>query len=180
MTPGPEDQWRPPDPSGNRQPRPGGPGGQANPRPPSRPKWLPWVIVAMLVAIFLFWQTAPGSTPERAKITFGTFQDHVEAGKVAAIKYESSSGKITGKFVDGFNEDGKSEFTTQAQEGGLPDETFALLADKNVDLDYKPETTNWFQLIAVWVIPFALLGLIWWFIARRAQGQMGAVMNIGR
>ena len=25
-----------------------------------------------------------------------------------------------------------------------------------------------------------LIGLIWWFIARRAQGQMGAVMNIGR
>ena len=25
-----------------------------------------------------------------------------------------------------------------------------------------------------------LIGALWWFIARRAQGQMGAVMNIGR
>jgi cell division protease FtsH len=141
---------------------------------------MPWVIVGLIVAIFLVWQATPGTTPERAKITYGTFIERVNENRVSAIKYESSSGKITGKFTQGFTEDGKQEFTTQAQEGGLPDDAYALLEEKKVDLTYKPESTNWIGAIAVWVIPFALLGLIWWFIARRAQGQMGAVMNIGR
>jgi cell division protease FtsH len=141
---------------------------------------MPWVIVGLIVAIFLVWQATPSTTPERAKITYGTFIERVNEDRVAAIKYESSSGKVTGKFEQGFTEDGKQEFTTQAQEGGLPDDAYALLEEKKVDLTYKPESTNWIGAIAVWVIPFALLGLIWWFIARRAQGQMGAVMNIGR
>ena len=32
----------------------------------------------------------------------------------------------------------------------------------------------------MYLLPLLLIGGIWWFIARRAQGQMGAVMNIGR
>ena len=49
MSPSPEDQWRPPEPPG-RPPRPGGgPGGPARP-PTSRPRWLPWVLIGLILA----------------------------------------------------------------------------------------------------------------------------------
>ncbi|HYL52292.1 MAG TPA: ATP-dependent zinc metalloprotease FtsH [Acidimicrobiia bacterium] len=173
----PEDQWRPPEQPG-RPPRTGG-GGTPG-RPSSRPRWMPWVIIGLIVAVFLFWQAAPSSTPQRAKVDYGTFLQDVREKKVASIKYDASSGKIVGQFAPGVTVDGKSEFTAQGPEGGLPDEDIKLLNQYNVQRNYKPRSTDWLATVLVWVVPFALLGLIWWFIARRAQGQMGAVMNIGR
>ena len=43
MSPGPEDQWRPPEPPG-RSPRPGG-----APAPSGRPRWMPLVIVGLAI-----------------------------------------------------------------------------------------------------------------------------------
>src|SRR5262245_14992363 len=172
----PDDQWRPPEQQGpGRPPRPGG-----QPRPPARPKWMPWVIIALIVAILLFWKAAPGTGVERASIKYGDFLALVKQDKVDSINYDASNGKITGQFVKGFTQDGHSDFASQGQPNQLPDADIALLDQHQVSRNYKPRSTDWLATILVWVVPFALLGLIWWFIARRAQGQMGAVMNIGR
>jgi cell division protease FtsH len=176
MSPSPDDQWRPPDQQPNRPPRaPGQP-----PKSSSRPKWLPWVIVGLIIAVFLVWQTSTTSTPDRAKIDYGTFLTHVNDNQISSIKYDASNGTITGQFAKGFNVDGKTEFTTQGQIGTLPDADINTLNTHNVSRNYKPHTTDWWQVILPWLILFVPIGLIWWFIARRAQGQMGAVMNIGR
>jgi cell division protease FtsH len=139
-----------------------------------------WIIVALVVAIFLIWQASPSSTPDRAPIGYGQMMQLVREDKVAKIKYDTSSGKITGDFANGFKQDGKSSFTTQGPEQKPPDIDLTTMAAHGVQVDYKGRSTDWFATVLVWVVPFALLGLIWWFIARRAQGQMGAVMNIGR
>jgi cell division protease FtsH len=128
----------------------------------------------------LVWRAAPGSSTERAELEYGEFRTLVQDDRVDSIKYEASSGKITGKFVKGFEKEGHSEFTTQGQPGALPDADIKLLDDHNVDRNYKPRSTDWFSTVFIWVLPLLLFGAIWWFIARRAQGQMGAVMNIGR
>jgi cell division protease FtsH len=141
---------------------------------------MPWVVVALLIAVILVWQAAPGSTPARANLEYGKFLQLVQDDRVGSIKYEASSGKITGQFVKGFEQDGHSEFTTQGQPGALPDADIQTLDDHNVDRNYKPRQTDWIGTVLVWVLPLLLFGAIWWFIARRAQGQMGAVMNIGR
>jgi cell division protease FtsH len=179
MSPGPEDQWRPPEPP--RTPRPGPPGGGGPGRAPSpRPRWVPWIVVGLLIAVILVWQAAPGSTPARTQIDYSRFLTLVTDSKVDSIKYDASSGKITGAFVKGFTEKGNAEFTTQGQPGALPDADIQTMTQHHVDRNYKPRSTNWFGTVLVWVLPLLLFGAIWWFIARRAQGQMGAVMNIGR
>jgi cell division protease FtsH len=173
MSPGPEDQWRPPE----RTPKNGGGTGT---KPPSRPRWMPYVIIGLVVAIFLVWQAAPSTTPARHELTYGEFMQRVEEKKVDEIKYDSSSGKITGKFRGDFQEDGKSEFSVQGPQNGLPDPDIDTLNANDVNINYKARTTDWIGTLLVWVLPLALLVGLWWFIARRAQGQMGAVMNIGR
>ncbi len=65
------------------------------------------------MAVFLVWKAAPGSTTAQEKLDYGTFLTLVKQGHVSSIKYDSSSGKITGAFSEGFtnNNDGKKEFT---------------------------------------------------------------------
>ncbi len=123
----PEDQWRPPE-----QP-PGRRGREARRAARARPRWMPWVIIGLIVAIFLVWQATPSTTPERAKLDYGTFIQSVKDHKVASIKYDSSNGKIIGKFAQGQNQDGKTEFTTQGPQNTLPDADIKTLNDNQVD-----------------------------------------------
>ena len=67
MSPGPEDQWRPPEPPG-RPPRPGG--GQ---RPTGRPRWMPLVIVGLAVLALLAYTSTTGSSAAKAKIDYSKF-----------------------------------------------------------------------------------------------------------
>ena len=122
MSPSPEDQWRPPEPPGRPPRTPGGGGGPGSPaRPPVRPRWMPWVILGLVLAIFLVWRAAPGTTQPSATLDYGSFLTNVSQGHVKSIKYDGTSGKITGQFSDTFNIDGKKTFTTQGPIGAMPD-----------------------------------------------------------
>lgn len=167
----PEDQWRPPE-SPNRPPRPGAP------RPSPRPRWLPWVLVAALFTGFLVWNAAPGGDGQRLDIEYSDFLTHVEDGRVAQIRYDPESGKITGEFK-GDGVDGKREFETQGPSGSLPDADVALLDQKGVGRNYKPASSDWWGTI-IFFLPVVLIIAFFIWMSRRAQGQMGAVMNIGR
>ena len=96
MTPGPEDQWRPPEPPPGRSPRPGPPGAM---RPGNRPKWLPWVVIGLIVAIFLVWRAAPASTTSSVSLDYGNFltlvgQDALIAEQSRGHARDSLQGRI--------------------------------------------------------------------------------------
>src|SRR5580765_7147646 len=174
MSPGPEDQWRPPEPPG-RPPRPGGP------RTSGRPRWMPFLILGLAVVALLAWQSTTGSTTARARIDYSEFLKLADQGHVASIDYESSSGRITGTLEKGAPTiDGKTSFSTTTKPDGIPDADLTQLKAAGVDINYKPKPSNLVGTILSFVLVIALIGALWWFIARRAQGQMGAVMNIGR
>jgi cell division protease FtsH len=141
---------------------------------------MPWIIVAVLVTLILVWQAAPGGGGGQAEVDYSRFLTLVEQNHVAQINYESSSGKITGEFKGDFQVDGQSKFTTQAQPDGLPDQDVALLTEHNVGRNYKPAPSNWLSSFLIYLLPFVLLVGFFIWMSRRAQGQMGAVMNIGR
>ncbi|MCU1428883.1 MAG: ATP-dependent metalloprotease FtsH [Actinomycetia bacterium] len=174
MSPSPEDQWRPPEPPGrNARPTP--------PRPSTpRSRWLPWVILAVVLVAFLVWRTAPSSTTNQAKLDYSQFLTQVRQGNVAQIKYDASSGKITGEFKPGHAVNGKQTFDADGPQGGLPDTDIQLFYSKGVGLNYKPASSNWLSGLLVFLLPIALLILFFLWLSRRQAGQMGAVMNIGR
>ena len=56
----------------------------------------------------------------------------------------------------------------------------AQIKKKNIDFNYVDDGSNILGDILLWVLPLVLIiGLFVW-MSRRAQGQMGAVMNIGK
>src|SRR4029079_1970673 len=79
MSPGPEDQWRPPEPPG-RPSRPGS--GQ---RPTGRPRWMPLVIVGLAVLALLAYTSTTGSGASKASIDYSKFLQLADEGKVTSI-----------------------------------------------------------------------------------------------
>jgi cell division protease FtsH len=139
---------------------------------------MPWILIAVLVTGFLVWNAAPGGGDERLEIDYSEFRGYVEDGRVSEIKYDAESGKITGEFK-GDGVDGKTTFETQGPSGSLPDADVALLDENGVGRNYKPASSDWWGTI-IFFLPIVLIIAFFVWMSRRAQGQMGAVMNIGR
>ena len=181
--PTPPPGWRPGD--SNRPPErssgSSGPGGSGSGDKPSGSspslRWVPWVVLALIAAAFLV-STLANSGSSKNDLTYSQFTKAVTAGDVKSIEYNKSTGSIDGKYRAPVN--GSNEFSSSGPKDDLPTAMRKLLAENKVDLKYVDTSSNLFTDILLWVLPLLLIfGLFIWF-SRRAQGQMGAVMNIGR
>lgn len=121
----------------------------------------------------MFWLTQrPADNGE--ELTYSEFMTKVRQEQVADITYDNTSGKITGTFVDG-----NEKFHTTGLLR-IPDDDLVLMADHKVDLSAKTPSPSWIESwLPVIMFPILLLGLLF-FWQRRAQGQMGNIMSIGR
>jgi cell division protease FtsH len=136
------------------------------------PKWSPWLLLGIILVLIFGPQLLPG--PDREKIGFEEFITQVNAGKVDEVKLNNTTLGITGSFTDG------AEFSTTAPPGFPNESDRELLRTKGVD--FKPTTpqSNWLVSLIPLLLPFLLImGFLVW-MNRRASGQMGNVMSIGR
>jgi len=120
-----------------------------------------------------------GRTDEsKAELTYSQFQKAVDDGNVKSVEFDPENGTITGEFKT--EQGGKAKFTSSGPNNDFQETEIARLEEKGVNFKYVREGSDILGTILIWVIPFALIiGIFIWF-NRRAQGQMGAVMNIGR
>jgi cell division protease FtsH len=164
---------RPSDLPPGRNPRQGG---QTTPPTPTR--WLPWLIIGALLVGGLFFFNFGRTTESKAELTYSQFQKAVDDGKVKSVEFDPENGTITGEFKTA--QGGKAKFTSSGPNNDFQETEIARLEEKGVNFKYVREGSDILGTILIWVIPFALIiGIFIWF-NRRAQGQMGAVMNIGR
>ncbi|MET0145965.1 MAG: ATP-dependent zinc metalloprotease FtsH [Ilumatobacteraceae bacterium] len=161
---------RPTPSGGNGNPGPDGSGGR---RPGGWPRWTMWVLLGVVALALLLPSLWPSSSGE--KITYTQFMDQVREGQVDSVVINNSSNTIDGTFEDG------SEFTTTG--GGdraLSEADEAELREQNVDIDFKTPGNNWLLSIAGLLLPVLLIIGFFVWMQRRAAGQMGNVMSIGR
>jgi cell division protease FtsH len=159
-------------PSPPSPPEGSGQGGRSpSPSSPGWPKWSLYVLVAAFLGIIILAVSSGGSTGD--EISYSEFRKKVLDDKVASIEFDNASAKITGEYTNG------QEFrTTGFREA--PQEVISLAVEHDVDL--KPKTQGpgfietWFPLL----LPFAFFGFLLWMLNRRASGQMGNIMSIGR
>ena len=178
----PPEQWRPPEPP-SRPPR-SGPGGSRNPLGTGpRNRWAPWVVGGLMVVAVMVFLSGSLQTkdPDTAEITFGELTEAVRDDRIEQIVFDPDSRVLTGEFKTDRDEDGATKFKSAAPGDTLPDAFLALADEQGVDLEGKPRDQGSVLLTLLsYLFPILLiLGLFLW-MSRRAQGQMGAVMNIGR
>jgi cell division protease FtsH len=160
-------------PSGDRRPPTPGGGDQQPRRTGGWPRWALYVLAGVVAAALLLPSLWPRDDGEQ--ITYTQFMEQVREGEVESVEINNSSGAITGEFEDGtqFN-------TTGGGERGLSEQDEAALREANVDYEFKTPSSNWFLSIAGLLLPVLLIIGFFVWMQRRAAGQMGNVMSIGR
>jgi len=124
-----------------------------------------------LAAIWSLWQSADRMA--QAEIPYSQFLHYLEKGKV-------DKAVVTENLIDGTlkikdEKTGKSrEFVTVP----LPNNELAQLMEKHgVEYTVRHET-HWLSSVFSWVVPFALLSLLWSWIDKKMSGASG-FLNVG-
>ncbi|MFM7757128.1 MAG: ATP-dependent zinc metalloprotease FtsH [Actinomycetota bacterium] len=139
---------------------------------PAMPKWSAWVLLGIILVLIFGPQLLPG--PDREKLGFEEFITQVEQGRVDEVELNNTTLSITGTFTDG------SEFSTTAPPGFPNESDRELLRTKGVDFKTSTPQSNWLLNLIPLLLPFVLIiGFLVW-MNRRASGQMGNMMSIGR
>ena len=163
-------------PAGGPERRPDG--RPASNPPPSWARMLPWLLILALVAIFALTNVFSGSSSSAKSLTYSQFVTAVNKGEVKKVTFNRSNGDISGDFNG--TVDGAKSFTSNGPANDLQNSVVQDLQARGVDLVYTSSSTNIFiELLPELILILVIVGIFVW-MSRRAQGQMGAVMNIGR
>ena len=133
--------------------------------------WYLMLAVWMLVLVAQFWR----ESTQVAAIPYSTFLDYQQAGRVGDLVVGSD--QITGSIVE--PEEGQPErFRTTRVDPDLADR----LAEDGLEFSGAVEGT-WLQRVLAWVLPIALMLVIWMFLRRRlgrGRGLGGGIMSVGK
>ncbi len=146
-----------------------------------------WLAMAAIITVFFLPAFSPDNDGD--EISFDEFIDQVRSGEVCQAEINNVNGEISGQYLpdsgscpapddseavqgEPFNSKGPLE---------LSETDRAVLDDADgLNLTYKtPQSSFWANLIPL-LLPIGLLIGFFWWMQRRAQGQIGGIMSIGR
>jgi cell division protease FtsH len=130
-------------------------------------------MIAILVAMFVlprFWSSETGD-----QLTYTEFIAQAQAGEVRTAVVNNTNNTISGELTDG-----TTYSTTGGGDRGVSAADEAMLRDKGVDLDFITPQTSWIWSWAGILLPFMLLIGFFVWMQRRAMGQAGSIMSVGK
>ena len=140
------------------------------------PRWTILVLAAVVLGAILLQFLA--SSTNSNQLSYGDFISKLQSNEIkgadannADATFDNTNGHISGTLTDG------SSFSTT---GPLqpPDADQQLMTEKGVD--FSTPTDNLLSTLLPLLLPVALLIGFFIWMQRRAQGQMGSIMSIGR
>ena len=135
------------------------------------PRWAVWALIAVAVALFIGPRLMP--SVERTQLSYTEFLELVERGDVRKVTINNLNNEITGTLDDA------REFVTTGA-NNLSDADEQLLKSKGVDYDFSTPQGNFFTNLIPILLPFFLIMAFFIWMQRRAMGQAGNIMSIGR
>ena len=138
---------------------------------PPVPRWSLWVVLGV-VAILAFGSRLTSST-SGTKVTYTEFLVLVDKGDVKRVSINNTSNVISGTLTNG------TKFATTGAMS-LSDADEQLLKARGVDYDYKTPQANWLTSLIPIFLPFLFIVGIFMWMQKRAMGQAGSIMSVGR
>ncbi len=158
----------PPPPSADKRPGRSGRGDGGWPR------WSLWVLLGLVTASIVA-SSLLSSNDDSSSISYDTFMSRVEAGQVKSVEINNDNAHIKGERTNG------DKFTTTGPlQGGIPEADLAQMREQGVQVKFKTPESGLLVSILPLLLPVALLIGFFWWMQRRAQGQMSGIMSIGR
>lgn len=133
------------------------------------PRWTLLVLVAVMAVVFVV-PSLMASEPGEP-ISYGTFLERLESGEVDEATYDNVNNSVVGTFTSG------EDFTTVTP-APPPDADLELMTREGVE--FKTPQTNAFLAMLPFFLPVMLLIAFFVWMQRRASGQMGGLMSVGR
>ncbi len=141
--------------------------------PGSWPRWSLWLLAGLLLAVVIASFAWPSESGE--SLEYSEWRTQLIEGNIETATIENGSGAITGEFTNGDRYNTNGDGST-----GVSDEDRQLMIDNGVDFEFKQESNNWLLgLLSIFLPVMLIIGFFVW-LQRRAQGQMGGVMSIGK
>lgn len=133
-------------------------------------------IILALVGLTAYVAATSTPTAQPTTLIYSTLLSDVSTGQVKSVEINQSSGKITGTFTNG------KKFAAQGPSGGLPAGDLTLLGSHHVQRSYtaSSSSTSIWSTILVWVVPFGVIALLFVWMSRRMQGQLGGMSSWSR
>ncbi len=135
------------------------------------PRWGIWLVMGLLGAALFFPSFLPADEPEA--VSYDQFLGRVAADEVAEIRIDNQTGRIEFTTTDGgsYGTTGPLELSTSDRE---------LLAGSRASVEFDTPQPGFIQTWLPLLLPVGLIILFFWWINRRAQGQMTSMMSVGR
>ena len=139
----------------------------------NRNRLILYVVVAVAILAVLI---APSlmRTSHATSLSYNTFLSDLQGKQVKSANVNQGSGVITGTLNNG------TSYTVNGPNPVIDSEVTALHVLGNNYKLVTPPANSLLGIILTWVLPFALIFGVFFYISRKAQGQMGSIMSIGR
>jgi cell division protease FtsH len=140
-------------------------------------RWILWIGIVVVIAVLAF-NSLGSKSNAKLSLKYTDFVVYVDQGKVKSVTVDPTNGHISGSFTSPVG--GKNDFSSSGPTNALPDTVVRTIQEHGGAVKYSHTGSNIFGTILVYLLPiFLIIGFLIW-MQRRAQGQMGAIMNIGR
>ena len=157
----------------NKSPEPASHESESNdePKRSGLSRWFPWLVLGTLLSFIVLPNLLPGKEIE--EIPYDSFLTKISDGEISRVEVDNRTGQINFE-----SKDGLEQKTTGPIE--LSDEDRRLLDQSSASIEFKTPQPGFFQTWLPLLLPVGLIILFFWWINKRAQGQMTGMMSIGR
>ena len=135
------------------------------------PRWGIWLVLGLIASVLFFPNLFPADDLD--EVTYDRFLGRVAAQEVTEVLVDNLTGRI--EFTD---VEGALHVTAGPLELSIDDRR--LLADSGAAVLFATPKPGFLQSWLPLLLPVGLIILFFWWMSRRAQGQMGGMMSIGR
>jgi cell division protease FtsH len=129
--------------------------------------------IAIIAVIAVIAAPSLLSKSSAKSISYQSYLTQVQDKQVKSAQIDTTSGTITGTLDNG------TSYTVSGPNPAVDSEYSALKAG-NVNYTVVTPKSNPLTSILIYLLPILLIVGVFYFISRRAQGQMGSIMSIGR
>ena len=147
-----------------------------------KPSLWAWIAIATLAIVLITSSSSLLNKDDVLSIKYSgakeSFKTLVKSGKIKTAVYEPASGDITGEFKS--KVDNKTKFKTDGPLQDISERDIELIEKSDVKFSYKKATSNFFLDLIPFLLPMLLIVGVFLYFTKRAGGQMGSVMNVGK